>query len=185
MATLVNLVWLKRDLRLRDHAPIKAAAAEGLPVLLCFCFDPELMADVHYSARHNEFIQQSIDDLNSQLLPYSTSVLCVQGAFSDAIALVSQHYIINAVFSHQEVGLASSYQRDKQIQKLLNKRNINWVELPFNGVIRGLSHRQNWQTLLEPNHAGAVRRYRAIKGKLVTLAAFASRKYGIHVFSAC
>jgi len=30
---LINIVWFKRDLRLRDHEPLARAQAAGLPVL--------------------------------------------------------------------------------------------------------------------------------------------------------
>jgi len=39
----INIVWFKRDLRLRDHAPLKAAIDNGLPTLLIYCFEPSMM----------------------------------------------------------------------------------------------------------------------------------------------
>lgn len=48
----IAVVWLKRDLRLSDHQPLADAVASGLPVLLLYCFEPMLLADPHYSARH-------------------------------------------------------------------------------------------------------------------------------------
>ena len=34
----INVVWLKRDLRLNDHACLAAAEASELPYLIMYCF---------------------------------------------------------------------------------------------------------------------------------------------------
>jgi len=39
----INIVRFKRDLRLRDHAPLIAAIDNGLPTLLIYCFKPSIM----------------------------------------------------------------------------------------------------------------------------------------------
>lgn len=56
----INLVWLKRDLRLTDHAPLADAAARPEPLSLIYCFEPELLNDPHYDERHWRFIWQSL-----------------------------------------------------------------------------------------------------------------------------
>ena len=63
----VNVVWFKRDLRLRDHAALTEACQQSLPILPVYCMEPGLLDDVHYSLRHWRFIWQSIADLNEQL----------------------------------------------------------------------------------------------------------------------
>ena len=39
----INVVWLKRDLRLNDHACLAAAEAEGIPYLALYCFEPAML----------------------------------------------------------------------------------------------------------------------------------------------
>ena len=68
----VNLLWFKRDLRLRDHAPLQTAlsACQGgrpRPLLLLYCFEPSLVADPNYELRHWRFVQESLSELNRQL----------------------------------------------------------------------------------------------------------------------
>ena len=63
----IAVVWLKRDLRLTDHQPLQAAVATGLPVLLLYCFEPMLLSDPHYSARHWRFVRESLQDLQQRL----------------------------------------------------------------------------------------------------------------------
>ncbi|MBO0932828.1 FAD-binding domain-containing protein [Fibrella aquatilis] len=66
-STSVSVLWFKRDLRLRDHAPLQAAIAAGRPVVLLYCFEPSVMADPNYDLRHWRFVQESLADLNRQL----------------------------------------------------------------------------------------------------------------------
>jgi deoxyribodipyrimidine photo-lyase len=63
----VNLVWLKRDLRLRDHEAIFNASINGSPVLMIYIIEPILLDDPHYDIRHWRFIWQSLQDINQQL----------------------------------------------------------------------------------------------------------------------
>lgn len=63
----INIVWFKRDLRLRDHAPLQAAINAGQPLLLLYCFEPSVMADPNYDLRHWRFVRECLTDLNSQL----------------------------------------------------------------------------------------------------------------------
>jgi deoxyribodipyrimidine photo-lyase len=39
-----SLLWFRRDLRLRDHPALAAAAADSDEVLACFVLDPRLEA---------------------------------------------------------------------------------------------------------------------------------------------
>ena len=59
-----TVVWLKRDLRLDDHAPLAEALAIGEPVLLVYIVEPILLNNAHYRGRHWHFIAQSLDDIN-------------------------------------------------------------------------------------------------------------------------
>ena len=36
----VNIVWLKRDLRSRDHEPLLKAESAGIPYLIIYVFEP-------------------------------------------------------------------------------------------------------------------------------------------------
>ncbi len=56
----VSVVWFKRDLRLQDHAPLKAAIEAGNPILLLYIFEPVLYEQSQYSQRHWRFVWQSL-----------------------------------------------------------------------------------------------------------------------------
>lgn len=143
-ADSVNIVWLKRDLRLRDHAPLKQAAQTGHRVLLLYIFEPMLLNDPHYSERHWRFVQQSLDDLDSQLSSYQCRVLVACGNARTVFQQLCGQVRIHGVYSYQEVGLANTFVRDKQIARWFAAHHINWYESPYGAVQRGLSHRKHW-----------------------------------------
>lgn len=143
---MINVVLLKRDLRLRDHEPLVHAAQTGLPTLLLFCFEPSLINDPHYSDRHWRFIWQSLQDLNAQLKPYQTRVLIRYGEVIDVCRQIQQSYRIAHLFSHLEVGIDTTFARDKALKCYVQQANINWHESAYGNVQRNLSDRRDWQT---------------------------------------
>ncbi len=75
----LHIVWFKRDLRLLDHAPLKAALENGRAVLLLYIWEPSLLRDPHYAARHWRFVGESLRCLDAQLAAYDTKVRQVVG----------------------------------------------------------------------------------------------------------
>lgn len=140
----VNLVWLKRDLRLRDHAAIVAAAKGSSRVLLCYVFEPILLDDPHYDLRHWRFIWQSIQDLNEQLKPYKTQVLCLHGSLSEVFEVLHKQIPLNSIFSYQEIGLKNTFERDIAVKSWSIEKDIDWFEYPYSAVNRGLANRRQW-----------------------------------------
>ncbi|MEC4089321.1 deoxyribodipyrimidine photo-lyase [Pseudoalteromonas rubra] len=138
----VAVVWLKRDLRLSDHAPLCQAIQSGHPVLLLYCFEPMLLDDPHYSARHWQFVLQSLQDINGRV-PHRSLWVSDKPAL-DALQQVHETYQIAALYSHQEIGLANTFERDKAVATWCAAMEINWVESRCGAVLRGLRQRQNW-----------------------------------------
>ncbi|WMN62043.1 DNA photolyase family protein (plasmid) [Pseudoalteromonas xiamenensis] len=140
----ISVVWFKRDLRITDHKPLKEAIDRGKPVLLLYLFEPFLLADPHYEERHWRFVWQSLQDLNSQLAPYQARIYVLNADASNVFSTLSQHFSISCVYSHQEIGLQNTFQRDKDIHQQLEKLGIPWLEFQTGAVIRGLPTRVNW-----------------------------------------
>jgi len=144
MAERINMVWLKRDLRLSDHKPLKAAIEEGLPVLMVYIFEPSLLRSDHSDDRHWRFVVDSIHDMNQRLKPYNLSVNMMYGEVIPVFQKIINHYKVQNVFSHQETGLWLTYQRDLQVKAFLKQQGVTWDEFQHNAVIRGLKHRKDW-----------------------------------------
>lgn len=145
----INIVWFKRDLRLRDHAPLQAALADNLPILLLYIFDPIIWADSNYSERHLRFVKESLLDLNEQLinlcLGKNPPQICIfQGKTVDIFTQIHGVKRISKIFSHQETGLKVTYDCDKSVANFTRENDIQWFEYQCNGVKRAIQDRENW-----------------------------------------
>lgn len=141
----IHIVWLKRDLRFTDHEPLCLALASDIPVLLIYCFEPSLIAYPDSDVRHWRFVHESLvemqgrlEDRNGQLYVFHSEVIPVFQALASV-------YDIKTLFSHEEIGNALSYQRDKEVAEFCKMAGISWNETPTGGVIRRLKSRKTWQ----------------------------------------
>jgi deoxyribodipyrimidine photo-lyase len=141
----INIVWFKRDLRLRDHEPLARAQQDDLPVLLLYAFEPSVMAAPQYSERHWRFVQQSLGDMNRQLEKYHARVHVFYGEILPLLELLVERFFVKKIFSYQETGLQITFDRDKQVAQFFKKQNILWEESIANGVLRGKRNRKGWR----------------------------------------
>ena len=139
-----TLVWLKRDLRLQDHAPLHAARSAGSPVLLLYCFESELLSDPHYSDRHWRFVWESLEDLRRSLGPRACALHVCLGDSREIFTALLQDRQLQRIYSYEETGLAKTFARDRDVAAILQKQGIPWVEFPANGVQRGRRNRKGW-----------------------------------------
>jgi len=141
----VNVLWFKRDLRLRDHVPLQEAIAAGKPLVLLYIFEQCLIDDEHYDIRHWRFVYECLLDLNQQLKPYQAQVEILHGQVENILSRIHTHTPIDTLFSHEETGIAITYARDRRLTGWLKKNRIKWNEYQSNGVRRGRKNRKNWQ----------------------------------------
>lgn len=50
--SMATVVWLKRDLRLAENAPLAEAAASGQPTVVLYCYEPSLVQATDFSHCH-------------------------------------------------------------------------------------------------------------------------------------
>ena len=141
---VINVVWLKRDVRLHDNEAIANATRDGKRFLLLFPFENMLLNDPHYNERHWNFIKESIVDINIELAAYGSHVLTVQSDIIGIFNHIQDLYKIDKVFSHMETGILVTYNRDKDFIRYCRNNNIQWIENINNGVQRGLQNRDTW-----------------------------------------
>ncbi len=140
----INVVWLKRDLRLDDNEAFSNAFNSSYRTLIIYVFEPLLLNDIHYAERHFNFIKESIRDLNERLENYDSKVLTITSDIISAFNSIQSKYRIVNVYSHVETGILVTYNRDKEFKRYCGNHLINWIENKNNGVERGLVNRDNW-----------------------------------------
>jgi len=142
------IYWLKRDLRLQDNPALTAAIEEArvsdCSIAIIYIFEPSLINDEHYSDRHWRFVNQSLDSLQSQLLPINASVNMF---FDEALSVFKNIQSLHGnfkVFSHQETGILKTFKRDLQLKKYFQNEKLNWIEVPQIGIQRARINRDGW-----------------------------------------
>ena len=140
----INIVWLKRDLRTRDHRPFQEAEAAGIPYLPIFLFEPSMMCLPDFDIRHARFQWQSIMDMQLRLAPFGRRVEVFHGDAVEVFQWLINSYLVAQVFSYQESGIIETWSRDKAVRTLLQEHSIRWREFRRNGVRRGIRDRSGW-----------------------------------------
>ena len=167
MKESINIVWLKRDLRLIDNEAIHNALSKPLKVLLIYILEPSIENDIHYSKRHFRFIKQSILEMNSLLAEYNTEILAIHGDVIQSLQSINDYYKISNIFSHQETGIKITYDRDKAVAKYCKNKNIKWIENINNGVFRGITNRKKWRRKWEEYMSQPIHLFEPQKGDFV------------------
>ena len=137
----MQFVWIKRDLRTRDHAPLAEAEASGLPYRVIFIFEPSLVAHPDCSDRHLRFQWQSIQDMQQRL---GRPVDVFWGEAEVVFSSLMEAFDVQRVLSYRESGIEKTFHRDKAIVRLFSSKGVAWQEFQRNGVLRGIKDRVDW-----------------------------------------
>jgi deoxyribodipyrimidine photo-lyase len=147
----INVVWFKRDLRLADHSPLHAACQSGLPVLLLYVVEPSQRQNPHLSLRHWRFVIESIRDMHNQLkqADCEVGVTLMYGECVETLQQLQQHHRIHTLFSQEETGDASTFERDQKVTHWCRQQGAHWQEFATGTVIRGSFNRDGWNRSLQ------------------------------------
>ncbi|MBE2289080.1 MAG: deoxyribodipyrimidine photo-lyase [Chitinophagaceae bacterium] len=135
---IINIVWLKRDLRFTDHEPLYVAQQEGKPLMLLYCFEPSVMSHHDSDVRHWRFVYESLMEMQERLAPLKGKIVVCHNEAQYVFEQLADVYDIATVFSHQETGNKLTYDRDVAMAGFFRSRNILWKEYQTNGVVRRL-----------------------------------------------
>ena len=139
----INVVWFKRDFRVSDHEAVLHALNNNKPCLFLYIHEPSVFQSEHYSKRHERFVWESISDLRIALEKLGFPLIALEceviEAFNMLIDITNFHLL-----SLEEVGLAITYERDKQVASWTKENDVKWTEFPFSGLRRALSNRKDF-----------------------------------------
>jgi len=141
----INVFWFKRDLRLHDNPSLSLALKSNLPLALVYIHEPSLQADPNYSPRHFQFIGESLVDLQNELKNQKIELLIFKGEVIEVLDQLQQSYRIKRLYSHLEVGIGLTFQRDLNVKKWCKINDVVWHEKAQNAVVRGLRNRITWR----------------------------------------
>ena len=141
----IDVVWFKRDLRCRDHAPLLSASLSGRPVLCLFMIETQRLKLKDTSPMHINWELDCAVALSKDVKKIGLDIHFHIGDAREILEGIHCKYGINRILSHEETGNSWSYERDKMISKWCNSEEIIWDEYPNNGVIRRLKNRDLWK----------------------------------------
>ncbi len=145
MKQALNIVWLKRDLRNEDHAPLRAAEQSDLPYLIIYLFEPQFIHAPDTSLRHLQFQYHSIMTMNQRMRVVDKEVQLCHADATRVFSYIIEHYALQEVWSYQESGTQRTWERDKRVKALFAKSAVKWTEFERDGVQRGITDRKNWE----------------------------------------
>lgn len=140
----VQVVWFKRDLRVRDHSALTAAVETGGPVLPLYVIEPSLLAHPHTSPRHIELILDGLADLRESLAALGAPLIVRMGEVVDVLEDLSTQVAIETVHSHEEFGVLATWERDRAVAQWCRARGVHYREHRQSGAMRGLASRDTW-----------------------------------------
>ena len=143
----IDVVWFKRDLRVRDHAPLAEAAADPAPggTVVLYAYEPELLAHPTHHPAHLRFVDAALADLRADLRARGAELTLRVGAMPDVLArLHAELGPIRVLRSHQETGHGVSYARDRRVRAWCDAHGVTWSESVQDGVQRGSRNRDGW-----------------------------------------
>jgi deoxyribodipyrimidine photo-lyase len=122
----VNMVWIRRDLRLEDNTALDKALNSGLPVLLLFIFDTNILEELsRYDARVS-FIHETLLTINESLVKAGSSLLVKKGDPVEVWKELVQLFEINAVHINKDYE-PYGIERDDKVEKILLEKGIPLV----------------------------------------------------------
>jgi len=137
------LVWFKRDLRVRDHAPLAEAMrfenALGLVVI-----EPQWLASPECDPRHVAFLLDCVAQLKGDLAQRGLPLLVRCGAMPQVLQDLRREFAFTHLLSHEETGSGWSFARDLAVAEWCRAQGVEWVESPQTGVVRRLRSRTGW-----------------------------------------
>lgn len=139
----LELVWLKRDLRLHDHAPLHLAARRG-PCLAIYVYEPELLSHPTTHARHLGFVNECLRELEEGLRARGGRLITRVGHLPEVFDRLHAEHPIARLWSHEETGLSITYDRDRRVRRWARGQGIEWIECPNHGVFRPHPSRDGW-----------------------------------------
>jgi deoxyribodipyrimidine photo-lyase len=119
----ISICWLRRDLRLEDHAAFHHALKSNYPVLLLFIFDRAILDRLPHPDPRVVFIHRTLMDLKARLEHYGSSLLIKYG-FPDAVMQeLINDYNVKAVYTNHDYE-PYAIKRDSTVEGILHGKSI-------------------------------------------------------------
>lgn len=122
----INILWLRRDLRLDDNTALTNALNSAFPVLILFIFDTNIINELPTDDPRISFIYEKLASINNELKHRGSSVYVLKGNPVQLWQELIATFEINAVYINKDYE-PYAIQRDNNIEDLLKKKRIPFL----------------------------------------------------------
>lgn len=121
------LVWLRRDLRLHDHAALAMALLKHERVIPVFIFDRTILDPLPRTDARVAFILESLAKLKATLQRHGNDLLVRIGDPTEQIPALARQCAATAVYASRDYEPAVRI-RDTAVSAALNEINVDWYD---------------------------------------------------------
>ena len=112
------LVWLRRDLRLTDHAALYHALRQHACVYVAFVFDQDILDRLPRQDRRVEFIRESLVELDAALQEHGGGLIALHGRPRECMPALARELGVGAVYTNRDYEPAAVL-RDRDVAETL------------------------------------------------------------------
>ncbi|MFN8309448.1 MAG: deoxyribodipyrimidine photo-lyase [Chitinophagales bacterium] len=123
--TPVAILWLRRDLRLTDHAAMYHALRSGHKVLPLFIFDTNILSKLPRSDKRVAFIHRELKQLAAELETLKSTLLVEVGSPVQIWEKMLTQFQVKEVFCNEDYE-PYAIKRDAAVQQLLESHGIGF-----------------------------------------------------------
>jgi deoxyribodipyrimidine photo-lyase len=123
------LLWLRRDLRVRDHPALRAAIDSADGVMAVFCFDPGLLQGRHASGPRTQFLLECLTDLDGSLRDRGSRLFVRHGPPQRELPALARALGAQTVHFSADVG-PFARARQREVGRALGEAGIDAVGHP-------------------------------------------------------
>jgi deoxyribodipyrimidine photo-lyase len=124
MKETYSIFWFRRDLRFNDNAGLFHALSNSNSVIPLFIFDLEILEKLENKCDARvQFIYETLNQLNSQLLKLNRSILIRIGNPIEIFASLISEYNVDSIFMNRDIE-PYALKRDASVRSLLADHNI-------------------------------------------------------------
>ncbi|WP_335871022.1 FAD-binding domain-containing protein [Bacillus sp. 2205SS5-2] len=124
----MNIVWLKRDLRLKDHQPLLDAASAG-ETLILYVVEPSVWKSSGMSKRQLRFVIQGLEDVKIQLENIGGRLAFYIGEMNEVLSLLAHTYGVFHLWSYCEGGSTLLNHRNAFVKEWIQEKGFYYSEI--------------------------------------------------------
>ena len=148
----MDIVWLKKDVRLHDHGPLSAVGRSKKPFLLLYVYEPDQLSHHSVHGSHIRFTNEGLINLDKnirkryfQAQDSKTNIVTYRhGEITEVLSDIHQVKPVARLLSHMETGHLCSYARDIRVRAWCKKNGVIFLEFNQTGVTRCLKNRDEF-----------------------------------------